>query len=94
MKHHETLEHSLVLDVETSAFDAEISVLGAETSVLTWSFRWYLLGVSGDCSVGITPQMCNIVTNHGDMGIFSRPVASHSMIVIYLINKVGAQLNT
>ena len=24
----------------------------------------------GDCGVGITPQMCNRVTNHGDMGIF------------------------
>ena len=40
-------------------------------------------GVSGDIgagfpaistiSVGITPQMCNRVTNHGDMGTFSKP---------------------
>ena len=27
----------------------------------------------GNCGVGITTQMCNRVTNHGDMGIFSRP---------------------
>ena len=27
-----------------------------------------------DCGVGITPQMCNRVTNHGDMGTFSKPV--------------------
>ena len=31
-------------------------------------------GVSGDCGVGITPQMCNRVTNHGDMSTFSKPV--------------------
>ena len=31
----------------------------------------YRCGVYGD--VGVTPQMCNRVTNHGDMGIFSRP---------------------
>ena len=29
--------------------------------------------VSSDCGVGITPQMCNRVTNHGDMGTFSKP---------------------
>ena len=33
----------------------------------------YWCGVNGDCGVGITPQMCNRVTNHGDMGIFSKP---------------------
>ena len=27
----------------------------------------------GDCGVGITPQMCNRVTNHEDMGTFSKP---------------------
>ena len=31
-------------------------------------------GDMGDCGVGITPQMCNRVTNHGDMSIFSKPV--------------------
>ena len=29
------------------------------------------------CSVGITPQMCNRVTNPWDMGIFSRPGSCH-----------------
>ena len=33
----------------------------------------YWRGVFGDCGVGITPQMCNRVTNHGDMGTFSKP---------------------
>ena len=36
-----------------------------------------LRGVFGnidDCGVGITPQMCNRVTNHGDMGTFSKQV--------------------
>ena len=27
----------------------------------------------GDCGDGITPQMCNRVTNHGDMSTFSKP---------------------
>ena len=31
-------------------------------------------GASGDCGVGITPQMCNSVTYHGDMSSFSKPV--------------------
>ena len=38
-----------------------------------------LCGVSGnivDCGVGITPQMCNRVTNHGDMGTFSKQVVA------------------
>ena len=46
--------------------------------------HWSPRGVSGDigaefsgdisdCGVGITPQMCNRVTNHGDMGTFYRP---------------------
>ena len=33
-------------------------------------------GVTGDiddCGVGVTPQMCNRVTNHGEMGLFSWP---------------------
>ena len=28
----------------------------------------------GDCGVGITTQMCNRVTNHGDMSTFTKPV--------------------
>ena len=74
------------LDVETSAFgavtsaiarrlfDATTSALGAETSAIVRSYRRYRRGVSGDigdCGVGITPQMCNRVTNHGDMSTFS-----------------------
>ena len=82
MKHHETLEHSSfdatisALDAETPALDAETSALGAATSVIARSYRRYLRGVFGDigdCGVGVTPQMCNKVTNHGDMGTFSRP---------------------
>ena len=30
-------------------------------------------GVTGDCGAGITPDMCNRVTNHGDMSTFSKP---------------------
>ena len=70
------------LDVETSAygaaksaiarrpFDATISALDAETSAISRSYRRFRRGVSGDCGVGITPQMCNRVKNHGDMSTF------------------------
>ena len=34
--------------------------------------RRYWRGVFGNCGVGVTPQMCNRVTNHGDMVTFSR----------------------
>ena len=54
--------------------------LGAATSALAWSFWQYRRGVYGDRGVGITPQMCNRVTNHGDMGTFSRPAARHIFI--------------
>ena len=57
-----------------SSFDVTISALDAETSAITQSYRQYLRGVSGDCGVGITPQICNRVTNHGDMSNFSKPV--------------------
>ena len=40
-------------------------------------------GVSGDCGVGITPQMCNRVTNHGDMSTFSKPAISRRHLRIF-----------
>ena len=81
-----------VLGAETSALGAEMSPLGVETSALGMetsalgaaiarSYRHYRRRVSGDigdCGVGITPQMCNRVTNHGDMSTFSKPVAAQS----------------
>ena len=65
-------------DATISAIDAETSSLGAATSAIARSYRRYRRGVSvdiGDCGVGITPQMCNRVTNHGDMSTFSKPAA-------------------
>ena len=42
-------------------------------------------GVTGDCGVGVTVQMCNRVTNHRDIGISSRPepamLSPHSALV-------------
>ena len=67
------------LDTETSSLDAETSSLGLATSAIALSYRRYRRGVSGDigdCGVGITPQMCNRVTNHGDMSTFSKPACS------------------
>ena len=80
MKHYETLEHSSfdatisALDAGTSAHNVETSAVGAATSAIARSYRRYRRGVSGDCGVGITPQMCNRVTNHGDVSTFSKPV--------------------
>ena len=51
--------------VETSVLGLVTLALGTAISVLARSFH--------DCGVGITSQMCNRVTNHGDMGIFSKP---------------------
>ena len=76
------------LNVETSAlgaatsaitqrsFDATILALDAETSAIAQSYRRYRSRVSGnigDCGVGITSQLCNRVTNHGDTNTFSKP---------------------
>ena len=64
------------LDAETSSLDAETSALGAATFAIARSYWQYRRGVSGDigdCGVGKTPQMCNRVTNHGDMSTFSKP---------------------
>ena len=60
-----------------SALDAETLAFGASTSAIARSYRRYRRVVSGnigDCGVGITSQMCNRVTNHGDMSTFSKPV--------------------
>ena len=62
--------------MKQSSFNATISAPDAETSAIARSYRRYRRGVSGDmgaCGVGITPQMCNRVTNHGDMSTFSKP---------------------
>ena len=64
------------LDAETSSFDSETSALGAETTAIARSYWQYRRGVSvdiGDYGVGITRQMCNRVTNLGDMSTFSKP---------------------
>ena len=69
------------LDAETSSLDAETSALGAATSAIARSYRRYWRGVFGDigdCGVGITPQMCNRVTNHPDISTFSKPDRSET----------------
>ena len=70
MKHHETLKH-LSSDAMISALDAEISAIACSY----WQYWRGVFGDIGDCSLGVTSQMCNRVTNHGDMGTFSRPGA-------------------
>ena len=82
VKHHETLKtlwnimKQSSFNATISALDAETSSLDGETSVIARSCRRYRCGVYGDigdCGVGITPQMCNRVANHGDMSTFSKP---------------------
>ena len=58
------------LDAETSALNAKTSALDEETSAIARSSRRYRRWVSGDFGVGITPQMYNRVTNHGDNEIW------------------------
>ena len=55
-----------LLDAETSSLDAETLALGTATSAMRG-----VSGNIGDCGVGITPQICNRVTNHGDTSTFS-----------------------
>ena len=81
------------LDAETSSLDAETLALGAATSAIAQSYQRYQRGVSGDigdCGVGITPQMCNRVTNHGDMSTFSKPDLS---VINYAVCKTGNELH-
>ena len=76
------------LDAETSSLDAETSSLGAATTAIARSYWRYRRGVSGDigdCGVDITPQMCNRVTNHGDMSTFSKPVAIPLRVILILV---------
>ena len=81
------------LGAETLVLGAETSALGAAISALTRSFRQYRCRVSGNIGaefpaisvrsfrrlrIGITTQMCNRVTNHGNMGTFSKPIGKCS----------------
>ena len=85
IKHHEILK-TLWNIMKQLPIDAETLALGVAISVLACSFWQYRPGVSGNIGVGIIPQMCNRVTNHGDMGTFSRPdrrcVIDHSAVVL------------
>ena len=104
MKHSSFDATISALSVETSAFraatlaiaqrslDAETSVFDAETSAIAQSFRRYRRGVSGDCRVGITLQMCNRVTNHGDMSTLSKPALAIEDFTFTLLSVWGEGL--
>ena len=91
MKHSSFDETRSALNVETSAFGAAtlaiarrsvnvtISALDSEMAIAR-SYRRYRRRVIG---VGVTPQMCNTVTNHGDMGTFSRPACQSGASVCF-----------
>ena len=89
MKHHRTLEHSpfdamiLALDAETSALGTATLALGAATSAPSFQrHRHRVSAVIGDCGVGITPQICNRVTNRADMSTFYKQ-ASKCLFLTY-----------
>ena len=70
--------------------------IGAAISELVQSFRRYRRVVSDDiddCGVGITLQMCNRVTNHGDMGTFSKPGSIQILIIFPIWPHSSKQIN-
>ena len=75
MKHHETLV------IQCNDIGARYGDVGARCADVargvTGDICTELPAISsrvfGDCGVGITPQMCNRVTNHLDMGTFFKP---------------------
>ena len=74
------MKHSS-FDETISALDVETSALGSATSAIARSYWRYRRGISsdiGDCGVGVTPQVCNRVTNQGDMSTFSKPGISNN----------------
>ena len=86
MKHHETLvircDNARCEDVSTQCDDVGDRV--DFPAISAWTFRRYRRGLSGDigdCGVGITPQMCNRVTNHGDVSTFSKPGVEEDVII-------------
>ena len=83
------------LDAETSALDAEMSALGAAMLVIVQSYWRYRRGVSGNignCGAGITPQMCNIVNNHGDMSTFSNLIPAALLPISVELSPIPAAL--
>ena len=86
MKHHKTL--AIQCD-DIGARCDDISARVEFTAISAQSLRRYWRGVSGDCRVGITPQMCNRVTNHRDMGTFSKPGPVHRVFNTLTGHAVG-----
>ena len=86
-----------VLDAATSALNAATSVLNAATSVLDAATSALDTAISpiaqsyqhsrgvtrniSNCRVGIISQMFNRVTNHGEMGTFSKPAFRHGNVL-------------
>ena len=78
LKHCETSQNSQTLAIRCDDIGArhgninarhgDISAPAEFPAISAWSFWQYR-----DCGVCITLQMCNRVTNHGDMGTFSKP---------------------
>ena len=93
MKHHETLLKHCKTSQNTQTLTIRCDDIGARCREIgTW--RGDIGPRCGDFGVCITPQMCNRVTNHGDMGTFSKPehwvtyptVYARSPVSIYSLN--------
>ena len=85
MKHHET---NVILCADIGARCGDVVARCGDVGVRHGDVvarhgnvgdRAELTGDIGDCGVGITPQMCNRVTNHGDISTFSKPAKSLNM---------------
>ena len=72
-------------DATISALDAEMSALGVAIARSYQRYQRGVSGVIGNCGVAITPQMCNRVTNHGDMSTFSKPGCEVTLVTLWPI---------
>ena len=77
MKHHETLVIQCDDRRSMRRRRAWRGGVGDRTEVIRCDDIGDRNGDVGDCGVGVTPQMCNRDTNHGDMGTFSKPGAGN-----------------
>ena len=85
LKHFETSRNTQTLIIRCDNIgaiygdvEARCGDIGARRGDRTelQQYRHGVFSDNADCSVGVTPQMCNRVTNHGDMGTFSKPGCS------------------
>ena len=105
MKHHETLlkhcetsQNTRTLAIQCDDIGAWHGNIGARHG--NFGACAEFSGDIADCGLGITPQMCNRVTNHADMSTFSKqgkwdinPVSCPRHVVTQRWQKLCSLLN-